>query len=107
MYPVEKMCSLLKVSRSVFYNYCSKRESNRSKFDKVILEQIRQIHIDSRQTYGSPRISSVLHDKGYQISEAKVARMMKRNNISSITKKRYKVSTNSKHNYFISPNLLK
>ena len=89
MYPVERMCVLLKVSRSGLYDYCLRKESNRFRFDKVVLGEIRQIHA----AYGSPRITSALHDKGYQVSKVKVAKLMKKNQISSITKKRYKVTT--------------
>lgn len=101
------MCKLLKVSTSGFYEYLRFKESKRSVYDKQILIEILKIYNDSRKTYGSPRVTSSLHDKGYTISRVKVARIMNRNHISSITKKKYKVTTNSKHKYPVSPNLLK
>lgn len=106
MYPVERMCVLFKVSRSGFYHYYSRKESNRSKFDKVVLGEIKLIHEASKQTYGSPRVTAELHDKGYQVSKVKVAKLMNKHHIAAIAKKRYKVTTDSKHNYSISPNLL-
>lgn len=73
----------------------------------MLLDCIIEIHEASEQTYGSPRITDKLRDKGYKVSRPRVARLMKKQGIRSITKRKFKVTTDSNHKYAISPNLLK
>lgn len=47
-----------------------------------------------------------LHKRGYRCSRARVARLMAKNGILSKIRRRFKVTTDSKHTYPISPNLL-
>jgi len=71
-----------------------------------LLKEIRDIHQDSRQTYGSPRVTRELHHRGYSCSRARVARLMAKNNIYAKTKRKFKVTTDSDHNYPVAPDLL-
>ncbi len=100
------MCSVLKVSRSSYYNWL-KREPN--KIDKENLyyaNRIRKIYNDSKKTYGSPRITMALRNEGIIISRRRVARLMKKQNLRSIIRKKYVVTTDSKHNYPVVENKL-
>ncbi len=72
----------------------------------MLIEEIKDIHKESHQTYGSPRITDSLRDKGYVCSRPRVARLMRKNNIRAKTKRKFKITTNSKHHYPISPNLV-
>jgi len=58
------------------------------------------------ENYGSPRMTTELKDRGFSCSEPRVARIMKKNNIKSKIKLKYKVTTNSDHKKKKSPNLL-
>jgi len=64
MYPIEKMCKVLKVSRSCYYRWysggVSKRELENIKFTKLI----KKIFYESKQRYGSPRIAAELRKQG-------------------------------------------
>jgi len=71
-----------------------------------LLKEIRIIHKQSRQTYGSPRITRALHNRGYACSRARVARLMAKNKIYAKTKRKFKVTTKSSHNYPVPANLL-
>ena len=71
-----------------------------------LVERIKHIHRESRRTYGSPRITSCLHDEGYTASRPRVARLMRKHNIYAETNRKFKGSTNSDHKHSISPNLL-
>jgi putative transposase len=70
------------------------------------LKQIRAIHQDSRRTYGSPRITHELREKGYRCSRPRVARLMRRHGIYAKTRRKFKLTTQSSHRYPVSPNLL-
>jgi putative transposase len=49
-------CRLLGVSRSGFYAWRNNSMSPRDEENELLLKHIRQIHTDSRGTYGSPRV---------------------------------------------------
>jgi len=106
-FEVGKMCRALKVSRSGYYRWWNNPMSRRDKENKELVGEIRRIHERSRCTYGSPRIHAELRDRGYSIGRNRVARLMKMNKIRAKTKKKFKVTTHSKHKYPLSPNLLK
>lgn len=60
----------------------------------------------SKGRYGSPRIAEELRSYGIPVSRPRVARLMNRNGIRSIMKRKYKVTTNSDHLYPVNENLL-
>jgi len=76
-FPIKLMCEVLKVSKAGFYAWRRRPPSPRAQHDAVILERIRCIHKDSRQTYGAPRIHFELQDEhGISCSRKRVARLM-------------------------------
>jgi transposase InsO family protein len=103
---VTKMCQALKVSRSGYYDWLSRSESNRSKENRVFLSYIRIVHEKSRQTYGSPRVTDELNQSGIRCGENRVANLMRENGIKAKRSRKFKVTTHSKHNYPVAPNLL-
>jgi putative transposase len=106
-FPVLLSCRVLKVTPSGYYAWTKRPLSRRERENDSLLKQIRSIHEQSRKTYGSPRIARELRRKGYYASRQRVARIMRKHGIRAKTRRRFKVTTNSKHRYFISPNLLK
>jgi transposase InsO family protein len=71
-----------------------------------LLNQIQEIFNNSKQRYGSPRITAELRSKGMVINKKRVARIMKKHGIKSKIKRRYKVTTNSKHKLPVAENLV-
>jgi putative transposase len=106
-FTIESMCKVFKVSRSGYYQSLNRVTSPRSIENIKLLKEIKIIYEASKKTYGSPRVTAELKSRGFQVSRPKVARMMRRENIRSIVKKKYVVTTNSKHSFEFSPNLLK
>jgi transposase InsO family protein len=72
----------------------------------MLMVQIRRIFQESHGLYGSHRITAQLRSEGYRVSRARVARLMRRMGLSARRKKTFTVTTNSKHHYPVSPNLL-
>ena len=105
-YPIEMMCELLQVSRSGYYAWLTRPEANRTKENKILSEHIQQIHTDSGQTYGSPRIQADLIAQGFSVSRQRVVRLMKQLNIKARRKRRFKVTTDSQHALPIADNIL-
>lgn len=103
---VSKMCSTLGVSKGGFYEWMGRTESPQKQRKEEMKDKIRQIHKQSKARYGSPKITAILRQDGIRISERTVTRYMKEMGIRSNTAKKYKATTNSKHNLPVYPNLL-
>lgn len=66
--PVRTMCRVLGVSPSGFYAWRDRVPSQRSVADEVMTERIHQIHQDSYESYGMPRVRAELIEQGVCIS---------------------------------------
>ena len=62
--------------------------------------------MDHDGNYGSPRIWKVLKEANIPCSENRVARLMCKEKLVAIQRRKFKATTNSKHNWPIAPNLL-
>lgn len=100
------MCETLEVSRSGYYKWSKRKESKREKRRKKLERRIRRIFLDSRRLYGSPKVHKILLKQNVQVSEKMVARIMKDLGLKSRTVKKYKATTNSKHNLPVHENVL-
>lgn len=106
LFPIEKMCKVLQVSTSGYYKWKSKPISNRILTKNEIKQKITSIYFASKQRYGSPRITIELNALGYKISRITVAKYMKELGLRSKLSKKFKVTTDSKHNYLVVENIL-
>jgi transposase-like protein len=80
-YPIRVMCRLYDVSVSGYYAWKLRRPSARSIEDARLERQIRQVHEDSRHTYGSPRVHVALRRQGEVASKRRVERIMRERGI--------------------------
>lgn len=104
-FPISVMCDVLSVSRSGYYAWQKKPVSKREKANAKLLESIRTAHRDSGEAYGSPRIYQALKEQDIPCSESRVARLMREDGLRAKSKRRFKATTNSKHNLPVAPNL--
>ena len=58
------------------------------------------------KNYGSPRIWNALRKTGIHCSENRVARQMRKNNLVAVQRRKYRATTNSKHNWPVAPNIV-
>ena len=75
-YPVKRLCELVEVSRSSFYEWASRPLSVHYLDDVELANEIYEIHVASRRTYGSPRVAGQLHNTGRHHGRKRVARIM-------------------------------
>jgi transposase InsO family protein len=106
IFPIEKMCKVLKVSQSGFYRWKQTIISKRNQRMNLIKEKITTIYFESKQRYGSPRITKELNILGYKISRITVAKYMNQLGLRSKLSKKFKVTTDSKHSYLMVENVL-
>jgi putative transposase len=106
VFRMNRMCRILRVSRSGYYAWRKRRPSRREEANKGLLEHIREVHRGSRNTYGSPRITDALKEQGIVCGKNRVARIMRDSGIRVKIKRRFKKTTDSGHGYPVAPNLL-
>jgi len=105
-YPVGRACVLLGVSRSGYYAWKKRKPSQREHGNQELIDLIRRIHRMSRRTYGSPRVWAQLKKQGYRCNRKTVARLMRLEGLRGLRKYRRVITTNSRHNFPVAPNLL-
>lgn len=105
-FTVTRMCDMMEVSCSAFYDWLKRPESARSLEDRRLSEKVKKSHQKSRETYGARRIVKDLVEDDEVISRTRVGRLMKQQDLRSKSKRKFKATTNSKHNHPVAPNLL-
>ena len=101
------MCRVFEVSRSGYYRWV-KREPSRREVDNQKLDvEIREIYDQSKGRYGSPKITQELRDRGRRVGKNRVAGRMREAGLGSKVRRKYRVTTDSTHQFPVAPNLLK
>ena len=103
---VAMMCEALEVNRSGYYAYKNAPASMLKTEDERLTALIVKSFNDSNRTYGTERIQKDLCDWGEKVSRRRIKRLMNQAALVCKTVKKFKATTNSKHNEAISPNLL-
>ena len=85
---VKLLCRVLGVSRSGFHAGAVRPPSPRELADRALLERVRQLHVASRRTYGSPRIYRDLRADGVAVGRKRVERLMRQDGLSGTVKRR-------------------
>jgi putative transposase len=106
-FPIELCCEVLGVSASGYYSHrYVQNKSARVISTPLLLTLIRSIHQEYSQEYGWPKMYREIKARGYRVGKERVRKLMQLNGIRSRVKKRFKITTDSKHNLPIAPNLL-
>lgn len=103
---VVKMCKVLGVSKSGYYGWRNRPLSKQAKRRQELTKEVKRVHAESNQVYGSPKIHKQLENEGIKTSERTVQRIMSDELIRSKTVKKYKATTNSDHDDPIYPNII-
>ena len=105
-FPVVFMCSELEISTSGYYAWRGREPSKHATDDEALTKEIVKSHLESRRTYGSPRIHADLKEAGRRTSRKRIIRLMGAQDIAARRKKRFRRTTDSKHAFPIADNLL-
>ena len=100
------MCKVFKISKGSYYQWLQNGDSARWKQNQQLLAEIEKIFEDSHQSYGSPRMTEELRSKGFSVSRPRTARIMRSAGLQAKRKRKFKATTDSRHNYPVAPNLL-
>lgn len=107
-YTISELCEALAVSRSGFHDWEGRTPGVRAQSNAALLPLIEHAHRDSRATYGSPRITRWLRQRGHRCGRMRIARLMRAAGLSHRLRRRFRpVSlTDSNHDLPIAPNHL-
>lgn len=100
------MLSVMGVSKSGYHEWLHREPSHRALANTALTEKIKAVHQESRQTYGAERIHAELRDQGIHCSKNRIIRLKRKAGIMAKARRRFKVTTDSKHDLPIKNNLL-
>ncbi len=100
------LCRCMRVTRSGFYAWTRRGLSARAQRDVVLRTRLRAFHAASAHRYGRPRLWKDLKEDGEAVSEKRVKRLMREEQIQGKVSTRFKHTTNSDHDDPIAANVL-
>lgn len=108
VYPVTVLCKVMEVSRSGFYNYLYRLNTQKpaDPRESALNTRIKDIFKESKASYGSRRTLKKLQSEGYLLGRYRVRSLMKKLGLRPRRPRRFKVTTNSKHSFPVARNLL-
>lgn len=109
VWPISVQCRVLQVSVAGYHEHFVRRASDaqrRHLSDDALLVHIKAIHAQTRGGYGWPRTWKELLARDIRVGKDRVQKLMQQHGIRAKGKRRFKVTTDSKHDLPIAPNLL-
>lgn len=106
-FTVQKMCQVLNVSRSGYYDWLERKPSQRQLDNDELKTKIAEIYWQNKGRYGSPRIHKQLRQEGFHYNKKRIERLMKVMGLKAIQKRKFKRTTDSDHDLPVKKNLLK
>jgi putative transposase len=97
---------LMKVIRSAYHGWLKRESTALEKADEGLIVQLRSAFEQSRATYGTRRLKQVLENQGQVVSRQRIGCLMPAANLSCKTKRKFRVTTDSKHKLPIAHNNL-
>jgi putative transposase len=90
MHRVSRLCEVLAVSKSGFYDWLKREASYRSKQNQILLKKIKVISKYSNERYGAPRIHAELQAAGERVGKNRVAKLMRSARIQAKMHQKFK-----------------
>jgi transposase InsO family protein len=108
-WPISVQCEVLEVSSSGYHEHFQRKATpgqRRHMSDDAVLVHIKAIHAEVRHSYGWPRMWKELLARGIRVGKERVRKLMKLHGIRARGKRKYKATTDSRHDLPVAPNLL-
>jgi transposase InsO family protein len=99
---IERMCELASLSRRGFYRFDP--DAKPAERDMDLRDAIQRIAIEM-PSYGRPRITAELRRRGWLVNPKRVYRILREDNLLCLRRRKFLVTTDSRHGFRIYPNL--
>jgi putative transposase len=99
---VNALCQMTGLSRAGFYRWRVPRQADPVEME--IRDQMQKVALES-PAYGYRRITAELQQRGFEVNHKRVLRMMREDNLLCMRQRAFVVTTDSRHNLPIYPNL--
>src|SRR5258705_890268 len=106
LFSVAFMCRVLDIAPSGYYAWLERSPSKKSVRDGVLLVHVRAAFKASRRRYGSPPVHADLHAAGHRVARNRVARLMREDGLRARQRRRFVLTTQSRHKYPIARNVV-
>jgi len=106
-YPIPLMSRIMKVSASGFYAWLERPPSERTREEMRMEVEIKAAHRRTRQTYGAKRLQHELAEHGVRVGICRLKRIRRKLGLRCKQRRKFKVTTDSKHKLPVAENLLK
>jgi putative transposase len=105
-FTVSRMCRLLAVSRSGYYEWLSRPPSAQADADQQVQAKVQRYFAQGRGTYGTRRIKHLLAQEGLQVSRRRIGRWLAQAGLRCTTRRKYKAPTTAGQAQTVAPNQL-
>jgi len=105
-WPIVHLCRLLGVQRSAYYDWRTRPGTIIGPEELVLRQRMKALFKASRESLGSRTIARKLCEEGFKIGRDRTRRLMKALNLKAKQKRKYKVTTDSKHQLPVAENVL-
>lgn len=105
-YRVNMLCRVLKVQRSAYYDWQAQPCKVIPQEELALRRRMKELFTVSRGSLGSRTMMKNLNQEGFEIGRDRTRRLMKRLKLTVRQKRKYKVTTDSKHNLAVAKNVL-
>jgi putative transposase len=99
---VNALCQMTGLNRAGFYRSRTARQA--MPVEMEIRDEMQKIAVES-PAYGYRRITAELQKRGFAVNHKRVVRMMREDNLLCVRRRKFMVTTDSRHNLRIYPNL--
>jgi len=109
LWPIRVQCYVLGASVAGYHEHMARLLTvarRRQLSDEALLVHIRAVYAAHRGAYGWPRIWRQLRAEGIRVGKLRVQQLMQRHGIRARGKRRFRITTDSRHSLPIAPNLL-
>jgi putative transposase len=84
---VSRLCGVLGVTRAGYYRWAARRPSARELADRELTALIRRLFVESRETYGAPRMLRELRARGVRVGRKRIARLMREAGLQGVSRR--------------------
>jgi transposase InsO family protein len=105
-FKVSRMCQLLEVSRSSYYEWLSRPPSGHAAADQPVQAKVQHYFAQGRGTYGTRRIKYLLAQEGLQVSRRRIGRLLTQAGLCCKTRRRFTAPTSAGQAQTVAPNQL-